>query len=193
MTDHAVRNQSIGPIEQLVVEIKTVSLPDRFGRKLLVFRPELWEVFLQQIELHRIIHGDACEFARFRPERFRQRLGVRHRLIKMCRCDVKPMLLPAPEQFRKFCALKASWNYRRYKFSKLFYIDVSPRYFIGDFAQGSWRRLDLAPRFDRVERDIGATRRIQAKFIDHGVRDPGNFDLTAFFSLGHEFLISFSG
>ena len=51
----------------------------------------------KQIELHRLVHVDAYEFARLAPERFRQRLRVGNRLVKMHRRHMKPMSLPILE------------------------------------------------------------------------------------------------
>ena len=73
----------------------------------------------QQIELHWVVHVNPNEFAGLAPERFRQRLGVGNRLVKMYRRHVKPVPLPIQEQLSTFRALETKRHHCRNESRKL--------------------------------------------------------------------------
>src|SRR4029077_2797036 len=112
MTDHAVSDQSIHAIKKLITEMKSILLPAWLRCELGVFVPKFWEMAAEQIELHSLIHINSDEFARLGPQRFRQRLSVWDRLIKMRRRHVKPVSFPALEQLPNFRAIKADRYHR---------------------------------------------------------------------------------
>src|SRR4029077_18881078 len=94
MADHAVTNHGVHAIKEAVIEIKTARVFSGFGRKLLIFLAEFYKIFSHKAELHRVVHVNACEFVRMAPECFRQRSGIRNRVIEMHRSDMKPVFLP---------------------------------------------------------------------------------------------------
>src|SRR5947208_1872316 len=119
MTDHAVSHHRVRTIKKMVAEIEPILPFSTPCWKTLIFLAEFSKMLSQQIELYRIVHVDAYEFAPSIPERFGQGLGVRDRLIKVHRCDVEPVSLPILEQLPKFCAFDTSRNYRLDKPGKL--------------------------------------------------------------------------
>jgi hypothetical protein len=101
--------------------------------------------------LRRLIHVDAYEFARSAPERVRQRLSVRDRLVKPRRSHMKPMSLPVLKQVPKVPVPKAHRNHRSDELGKLRHVDIPPPSFVRNFPESGWCRLNLTPCFDRVD------------------------------------------
>ena len=59
MADHAVSDQGIRAIKEMVIEIKTARLLQLASiGNLLILVPEFWKMRSQQIELHRVVHID---------------------------------------------------------------------------------------------------------------------------------------
>ena len=83
MADHAVRHQGINHHQIDRSQIKLIGWS--FPLEQFHIRHETLKNALQQIELHWVVHINPNEFARSAPERFRQRLGVGNRLVKMYR------------------------------------------------------------------------------------------------------------
>src|SRR5205814_9844082 len=102
---------------------------------------------------------------------------------------MKSVSLPVLKQLPKLRAPKAHRNHRSDELGKLRDVDVPPAGFVCNFTERGRRRLDLTPRFDRVDRYLGATNRVQAKFIYLGVVDPRNFHVARRSSLHHQLLV----
>jgi hypothetical protein len=56
MSDHAVSDQRVRAIKEMVIEIKATGFFSWRRWKLLIFVPEFWKMLSQQIELHRPVH-----------------------------------------------------------------------------------------------------------------------------------------
>ena len=62
----------------------------------------------QQIELRRIVHVDAYQFARPIPQRFRQALSVGDRLVKVHRRHMEAMAFPERKISLEFSAVQTT-------------------------------------------------------------------------------------
>ena len=99
MADHAVSDQCIHAIKEMVIEIKVARFFNWRRWKLLILIAEFWKARSQQIELHGGVHVNAHQFTRPIPQSFRQALSVRNRLIEVHRRYMETMPLPNREQF----------------------------------------------------------------------------------------------
>src|SRR5258708_32927383 len=105
MADHAVSDQCIRAVKEMVIEIKVARFFSWRRWKLLVLIPEFWKTRSQQIELHGGVHVNAHQFTGPIPQSFRQTLSVRNRLIEVHRCHMKTMPFPDREYVLKFPAV----------------------------------------------------------------------------------------
>src|SRR5262249_21766633 len=101
---------------------------------------------------------------------------------------MKPVSLPVPKQFPKLRATEAKRHHGSDESGKLRHINISACNFVCNFAERSRGRLDLAPRFDRVNCYVRPTTRIETKLVYCRVGNPGNFQPTRRSPLRHELL-----
>ena len=128
MADHAVSDQRVCAIKEMVIEIKVTLFFSWRCWKPLIFTLEFWKARSQQIELHGAVHIDTHQLTRPIPERFGQALGIRNRLIEVHRCHMEAMPFPGRKYFLKFCAVQAKRHDRRDEFRKLHHVDGLPHY-----------------------------------------------------------------
>ena len=128
MADHAVSDQCVRSIKEMVIEIKATRFFSWGRWKLVIFAPEFWKACSQQIELHGVVHIDTCQFTRPIPQRFGQALSVRNRLIEMHRCHMEAMPFPGTKYLLKFPAVQAKRHDRRDELRKLHCVDGLPHH-----------------------------------------------------------------
>src|SRR5947207_9665158 len=128
MTDHAVSDQRVCAIKEMVIEIKVNLFFTRRCWKPLIFTLEFWKARSQQIELHGAVHIDTHQFTRPIPQRFGQALSIRNGLIEVHRCYMEAMPFPGRKYLLKFCALEAKRHDRRDELRKLHYVDGLPHH-----------------------------------------------------------------
>src|SRR5438046_6594253 len=93
MTDHAVSDQRVCAIKEMVIEIKVNLFFTRRCWKLLIFALEFWKARSQQIELQGAVHIDTNQLTRPIQERFVQVLGRRYRLLELQHCSIEAIPL----------------------------------------------------------------------------------------------------
>src|SRR5206468_8723156 len=108
MADHTISDQRVGAVKEPIIKMKTAWLAGWLDRELIIFVAKFWKVIPQQIELHRVVHVNANQFARPVPESIRQGPHIRNRLIEMHRCHMKTVSLPQPKGLAKLCAVETT-------------------------------------------------------------------------------------
>src|SRR5262249_13233515 len=154
--------------------MEAARLPSGFGWKLIIFRPKSWELILQQIELGRVIHVDAYQFARPIPETFRQGPSIGDRLMEMNRRYMKTVALPKLKDLAKLSAMETTRQDSRDELRKFQEIDVPAHYFHCQQPQSMLGGLTL--HFHLVESHVALANGVDAEVIFGRLFNPGNFD-----------------
>src|SRR4029453_11950670 len=105
MPDHTISNQGIGAVKAIVVQVKTARFASGAAWKLFIFVPELGKTISEEIELNRIVHVDADQFALSIPKGFRQALRVRDGLVEVHWSHMKALALPGVKNLVEFSAV----------------------------------------------------------------------------------------
>src|SRR5467141_1041949 len=143
MADHTISHQSVSSAKRAFPEVKTTWLTCRLRRPPFIFVAEFRKLIAQQIELHRVVHVDAHEFAWPIPQRLGQTLGVGNWLIKVHRCHVETAPFPERKDLAKSFAADTTRQNCRDELRNFRYLDISARYFVRDLPEGGRRRLDV--------------------------------------------------
>src|SRR4029453_667116 len=167
--------------------MKTAWLPSRLCLELLVFTPELRKAISQQIELDRVVHVDADQFARVVPKLLRQALSVRNGLVEVYRCHMETVPLPDGKNLVKFPAAQATRNNRCDKPGEFFYVDVSAQCSVRKFVQNHGVRIEGTSDLHRVNRCLELTGSVKAKVICRRIHNPGDFFLSGLSPADHLF------
>src|SRR6478672_1868769 len=135
MAGHAVSDQGVRAIKEMIIEIKVARFFSWRRWKLLILIAEFWKMISQQVELHGGVHVNAHQFTPLSPQRIRQALSVGDWLIKVYRCHMEAMAFPERKYLLKFPAVQATRDNRRNEFREFHCVDGLPRQLVCKLAK----------------------------------------------------------